>query len=374
MKGSNKIKLKEKQMDNKVNDEQFLAIDYTLSPEERVKRVEEILAATPSEKLTPYYLEKLSSYITKPTTKEESKQKYILTDNHMKTINKRETSFEGLVGKLENGEDGIYNMIANDKNIIFSHNKQYTQKDINQIPGLRDYLDCISAVQEDFNKATGKRRYFLKKQLIEMHQDKFELGKSYKKPIYMMNLIKSLPKIDLTDNIQICDNGATVTNNGIISFFNPAHISILLCNYSALKEESWDKFNSDIKWMMEDLDTLIEETLREDYPLYYDLLIYKIDGRSNTEIRSLLNAKHGTTHTVEYLSSLWRNKIPKLIAERAETNYIEWYYTFKEKGKYKKCSRCGQIKLANNKHFSKNSTSKDGFYSICKDCRNKKKN
>jgi hypothetical protein len=43
-----------------------------------------------------------------------------------------------------------------------------------------------------------------------------------------------------------------------------------------------------------------------------------------------------------------------------------------EKGTYKKCSRCGQIKLANNKYFSINKTSKDGFYSICKCCRNSK--
>jgi len=34
----------------------------------------------------------------------------------MVTINKRETSFEGLVGKLENGEDGIYNMVSDNKN------------------------------------------------------------------------------------------------------------------------------------------------------------------------------------------------------------------------------------------------------------------
>jgi hypothetical protein len=37
----------------------------------------------------------------------------------MNTVNKRETSFEGLSNQLENGEDGIYNLITNDKNIIF---------------------------------------------------------------------------------------------------------------------------------------------------------------------------------------------------------------------------------------------------------------
>ena len=51
--------------------------------------------------------------------KQERKEKRILTENRMSTVNKRETSFEGLVGQFENGEDGIYNLITQDKNIIF---------------------------------------------------------------------------------------------------------------------------------------------------------------------------------------------------------------------------------------------------------------
>jgi len=69
---------------------------------------------------------------------------------------------------------------------------------------------------------------------------------------------------------------------------------------------------------------------------------------------------------------LWRKKIPRLVAEQAELDYLNWYYTYVEKGKYKRCSRCGQWKLAHNKYFSKNKTSKDSFYSICKECRNDK--
>ena len=118
--------------------------------------------------------------------------------------------------------------------------------------------------------------------------------------------------------------------------------------------------------------TEIEKTLKDKYPLYYDLLIYKIDGKQNTEIQELLDKDWGIKHSIEYISSLWRNKIPKLIAEQAKEDYIMWYYTTQECGQWKKCSRCGQIKLAHNRFFSKNKTSKDGFYSICKDCRNAK--
>ena len=123
---------------------------------------------------------------------------------------------------------------------------------------------------------------------------------------------------------------------------------------------------------MQDLDNLIEETLRDEFPLYYKLLIYKIDGKSNAEIQELLNDEFGITYTVEYLSSLWRNKIPKMLAERAKEDYLMWHYTYEEYGKWKRCSRCGEVKLAHNRFFSKNNTSKDGFYSICKQCRNKK--
>ena len=123
---------------------------------------------------------------------------------------------------------------------------------------------------------------------------------------------------------------------------------------------------------MEDLDNLIETTLKEKYPLYYDLVILKIDGMQNIDIQAELFKKHNVKHSVEYISSLWRNKIPKLLAEKAKEDYILWYYTYKEKGHWKKCSRCGQIKLAHNRFFSKNKTSKDNFYSICKECRNKK--
>ena len=177
--------------------------------------------------------------------------------------------------------------------------------------------------------------------------------------------------MDLTDHIYFDENNFP-HNNSFIDFFNKDHISLLLCNYSKLKEESWDKFGNDIKWTMFDLEKIVDKALKDKYPIYYDIVRLKIDGKQNIEIQAALKEKYGTTHSVEYLSSLWRNKIPKLIAEAATEDYLVWYYTFKEKGKWKKCSRCGQVKLAHNQFFSKNKTSRDGWYSICKCCRNKK--
>ena len=349
-------------------------LDYTLeTPQERNKLVKLIVAETPPEQLTNRYLEILTDYIIFAMDKEERKERKILTDNRMVTVNKRETSFQGLVGKLENGEDGIYNIITNDKNIIFTPKVSITQKDLEEIPELKQLKEAMEIVEQQEKVARGKKKYLLKKQLIEMRKDQYVIKSSYRKPIYCMNLIKSFSQMDLGEKFyidKVYEDGelisADIKSTGKITFLNPAHVSAILCNYSKLKEDAYGRFENDSYYLMEDLDDLIECTLKDDYPLYYDLLIYKIDGKQNIEIQELLYEKYNIKHSLEYISSLWRNKIPKLIAEKAQEKALIWYYTEVEKGQWKKCTRCGQIKLAHNKFFSKNKTSKDGFYSICK--------
>ena len=349
-----------------------IKLDYTIeSPQERTELVKKIVESLPSQRLTNKYLQILADYIIFAMTKEERKSKNINTDNRMVTINKRETSFEGLISKFENGEDGIYNLMTEDKNIIFTPKVSITEQDIATIPALKELREAIKIVEEAEKKARGKKKFLLKKQLIQMRQDQYVIKNSYKQSIFCLNATKSFNNMVFNDNIIIKTDGS-VQDKSLISFLNPKHISALLCNYSKLKEDCYGKFYTDGYFLMEDLDSLIEKTLKEKYPLYYDLMIYKIDGKQNIEIQGLLEKKHNIKHSVEYISSLWRNKIPKLLAEQAKKDYLEWYFTIKEKGKWKKCSRCQQIKLAHNDFFSKNSSSKDGFYSICKCCRNQK--
>ena len=361
---------------NNSEDFTYNKMDYSLeTAEERVKKVEEIIANTPEERLTPYYLEKLAEYIVVPIDKKERLENKILTNNHMITVNKREISFEGLVERIsgENGEnkDAIHGMIANDKNIIFSPKIGITKEDIEEIPGMRELVDAIEVIKTEKKAATGRRALLLGKQLTQMYEDQYVLKSAYRKPIRMMNIKKTYSYLNLAEDVSINAEGE-ISSTGYINLFNPEHISLLLCNYSRIKEECWDKFESDIRWMMEDLEELIDKTFKVNYPLYYDLIIYKIDGKSNTEIQDRLAVDHNIRHSVEYISALWRNKIPKMIAETAIKDWLVWHYTFEERGKWKRCSRCGKIKLADNHFFSKNSTSKDKFYSICKECRNAK--
>jgi hypothetical protein len=204
-----------------------------------------------------------------------------------------------------------------------------------------------------------------------MRKDQYVIKGCYHQPMYCVNGIKNFSSLDLSENIIVTEDGK-VESDGLISLFNPKHISAILCNYSKLKEDSYGKFKSDAYYFLWDLENLVENTLKEKYPLYYDLIVYKIDGKQNAEIQDLFIKDYDTKYSLEYISSLWRNKIPKMLAEAAEKEYLIWHYTEVEKGQWKRCSKCKQIKLAHNYFFSKNKTSKDGYYSICKECRNKK--
>ena len=364
-------------MDNEQNSAQDIQVqkyepiklDYTLeSYEERLALVNKIIESTPSEKLTSKYLEILADYLIFTEYKKVRDKGEILTENRKNYMNMRETSFEGLAAVFESeykesgnstGEDAIYNLITDNKNILLTPKlRKIDETDLAEVPGLQDIVDEIDRLEELFKQASGKAKYSIKENIKQLHKDKYILRAAYKGSVNCIN-------------ISLDENGELVVKANI-SLLIPQHVSAILCNYSRLKADNYGKFDSDMYYLIRSLEDLIDETLALDYPLYFDLLVYKIDGMSNNDIQRELERTFGFRYSVEHISSLWRNKIPKILAEQAQKNWLEYHYTNEEKGNWKRCSRCGQIKLGHNKFFSKNKTSKDGYYSICKDCRNKK--
>lgn len=354
----------------------YFKLDYTIeSPEDRCLYIQNLIDNMTEEErqyLSPAKLDRMADYIIFAQDKKERKEKKILTENRLFTINKRETSYEGLLTKFENGEDGIYNLISDNKNIRLTQKKEITEKDKAEVPGLKDLVSAIEYTEEKFKKASGRDKFLLKKHLIQMRQDQYILKENYYQPIKSnsINSVKGIASLDLTENIIFNEKGEPVSDC-LINLFDADSVSAILCNYSAIKEEVYDKLQSDAYFLMIDFDNAAAAAL-EKKPIWEAIVTAKIDGASATQIQEMLLEKFDIKYSVEYLSVLWRKKIPKLISEYCKEQYLLWYYTFVEYGEWKRCSRCGQIKLKHNRFFSKNSTSKDGYYSICKECRNKK--
>ena len=223
-------------------------LDYSLqTPEERKELVEKILdeAPDPSEQ----YLESLADYLILCMEKQERKEKKILTDNRMATVVKRETSFEGLVSQFENGEDGIYALITNDKNTIFQPKISITKQDVEEIPFLKQLRETIAIWEKLSKTAVGKQAYVIKKALIDMRKEQYIIKNAYRVPVTAMKINHSKTIVPLEDKTcRLDENGYPIPEG--ISLLDPKVCEAILQNYSKLKEDSWDHFDSDTWYLM----------------------------------------------------------------------------------------------------------------------------
>lgn len=317
-------------------------------------------------------LEQMADYLI--FASEIEKKGPLLTDNRMVTVNKRETSMEGLTDKLEGGESAFHALVKEDKNMILTPKTSITQEDIDTIEPLRELRKLIDYWAVRVNQMEGIDRARARKMLIEMRKDQYAIKNAFKKPIYAKSVIQTstVYSLDSDTGYDLPDGTWKSVSNNTVDLWNPKHVSQFLANYSKLKEDTWDNLESELRWMLHDLEEAIDAAL-QDEPILMEILICKIDKMSNEDIQKVLQEEHDTTHSQEYISSLYRNKIPQLISDKIRENWVDYIYTNHLKGTYKTCTRCGETKLALNRYFSINRTSSSKFYSICKTCRNAQK-
>ena len=352
-------------------------LDYSLKDvDSRIQCVNDILANTPNDKLTTQYKTSMADYILfvggkNQTKKERNSDHSLITKNREITIKKREVSFEDMASSLENGEDGIYQLINNNKNQILDPKEPITAQDIEDIPVLASYLDLVQKLQTQFEKATGTKKYSLKKQIIETWQQIYTTKASVKgiNPKGHSNAQMETCPHNITQKPVYLDENGYPQCDGPLSFFDTTQVSYLLTYFLDLKREVADDLQNDLHWIIVDFEKLITRTLADE-PVLRDLLSWKIQGFTNDEIQARMLEKYNVVHTNQYFSTLWKNKIPRLIVEQAQKDYIMWYYDKVKPGVWKRCGRCHQLKPAHPLFFSKNN-SKDTYYSICKECRNK---
>jgi hypothetical protein len=141
----------------------IIKLDYSLKTvEERKAHVDAVLAEMDGPP-SAAYLDILADYLVIPIERAERKERQIMTDNRMATINKRETSLEGLISQLENGEDGIYNLINESKSTILQPKISITKKDLEEIPFLAQLRDSIERWEGMLKPLKEKKHSSLRK-------------------------------------------------------------------------------------------------------------------------------------------------------------------------------------------------------------------
>ena len=350
-------------------------LDYNLrTPEERKACVERVLAAYTAENKTPpaNYIQSMANYLLLLDIPKAHKNKEILTNNRLKTIKQRESSYQQIADALPGGEEDINLLVErNPRNIYLTNRETITDEDIRNIPGLKDLINGIKIAEKSLETAEGRAKYLLKKNIIEDQKTQYILKQDYINYCKPLKKSSGLWSNDLIGTVKFNEEGQIYSENSVIKMYDPEHIRILLNNYSRLKEDTWDDFHDYMKYVIYDLENLIDENIKEVNPIYFDILVYKIDGLTNKSISEILNMKHNVDYSENRISQIWCHIIPEIITEA----YIkkEMIHYFKQNNlPFKVCNHCGQVKPLTAKFWHKNKKSKDGFYYICKDCRSTK--
>jgi len=176
------------------------------------------------------------------------------------------------------------------------------------------------------------------------------------------------------DTWYINESGEEVeVSKNLVLFSDPNTYSGLIQNYYSLYDKYKDKFNHDMWAILHTFRQIVKETDLSKEELFV------IDGFSNDKTREEIKSEYITEFNKDIsdkVLSTWVNRsIPKKMLNTYLESVDDWLYTYKIKGDFKKCSKCGETKvISNGRYFGKNSITKDGFQSTCRKCDNLRKN
>ena len=105
----------------------------------------------------------------------------------------------------------------------------------------------------------------------------------------------------------------------------------------------------------------------------YRLIVeMKSENWRNEDINNELRRRNLKTFSVNYISTIYKKRIPKLLAQAVEAHY-ELALALDQPDEWKRCSKCGKLLHLDSNHFRCLSKSKDGFVGSCKQCDKKKR-
>ena len=201
---------------------------------------------------------------------------------------------------------------------------------------IKDYEEFKSVLIREKNKNPFLRKKY-NKIIGSIKSDQLRCKEIILKPIEFKDILPD----------------TTVYDYNKFDFFDEEHVSELL----KIKSKN---IMTDLGLLVNYIDSLLEKSFLTKQEKQILKFLRKLD-MTQVEISKQIGV------SPQYVDKLI-NKIVKKIIDKHYDIYEDWYYLNIVKGDYKKCSMCGEIKIANERHFSPDNY-RGGFMRYCKKCR-----
>lgn len=300
----------------------------------------------------------------------------------LKEGNKKKISYEALIESAL-GESTIQ---KSEEISIYRVPRQTIDREKDaDIPYMKTLWECIDYISENYQYCKdvldGKRdmdierkliptyqtKYFLREWMIDLRCEQFMLKDSYRPPIGMALTFPFY--VEKPDNIGIRIGHEVICDYPLlVDFGNWKHLHAMLKYYGGMKAKTdgqplhpwWDMYNL--------LDVLIDRAkLTEEQKI---ILEAKIAHVSNEDIVRELEKMGGKTYSINYVSTIWKQHIPKRLTKAAHLWFEEEKYRIgvhpDNIKHWKYCPQCKRVLYAHELNFSH--TQNGGWKDVCKDC------
>ena len=262
---------------------------------------------------------------------------------------------------MENNLDDFF-VLANQMN--YKMEKRYTQLDDKRLAELDEEFGTKYPQVHDYyiGYLTMKQKL---QEMIELKKEKGFLTNEERNKYKLIKKNVRTLKEDFLDCIEKKARPivfkAPLPDGGCPSWdeFDELNKEHIRC---ALQVVKGDDMQDDLSVIAKDLENTIRQCDFTDMQREV-LQLWRAD-KTQEEIGDILGIKKNTVN--QHI-----NSIVKRIVDKNLEKYEDWYYLNVCKGEYKKCSRCGKVKLIS--QFNKNNRLKDGYESSCRTCYNSRR-
>lgn len=223
---------------------------------------------------------------------------------------------------------------------------------------------------EKLKSELGRRDYSIKRKIYTDLKSDYELAKKILTNEFYFQPAKHSTIYEInSDTWYEIENGELVElSRNTVLMSNADTYKGLILNYKDLLDKYSNKQTSDWWALIKDFEDILSNTeFTDEEQFVLDVLF---DGYSQKQIEKKFKELDLEGFNQRKISRLINQQIPNKLLNTYLAHMDEWLYTEKIMGNFKKCSKCGEVKLiSNDRYFNKDKNRKDGYDMYCKECK-----